>query len=147
MWRRSNPPRHRLRVRVRVRGRGMARWTRRVVLVVGAVVLTASFVVGAPAGAVSSVASGYWSATPAPPGVPPKGMWVASDPAGPVAVAALRLTLDAGEAPPVILSLIVDRQAPPDGASIFACPTTAAWQPAEGGPLAAAPKYDCSKGR
>src|SRR4051812_13570230 len=114
---------------------------------VGTFVLGASVLAGGPAQAVSGTASGYWSAGPVSPGVPPKSMWVAADPTGPVAIAAIRLTLDAGEAPPVIVSLQVDRMVPANGASIFACPTTAPWEPAEGGPLTAAPKYDCDEGR
>src|SRR4051812_29063595 len=123
------------------------RWVRRsVALVVGALLVT-SVIMGAPAGAVSDTASGYWSTAPVGPGVPSKGMWVAADPAGPVAVAALRLTLGEGEAAPVILSLKLERQVPNGSAAIYACPTTAAWQPAEAGPMSAAPTYDCSKSR
>src|SRR4051794_31858804 len=129
------------------RCRRHARWLRRSAVVVGGGLLVASVVMGTPAGAVSDTTSGYWSTVPVGPGVPSKGMWVAADPAGPVAIAALRLTLGDGESAPVILSLKLDRQMPDAAASIFACPTTGAWQPAEAGAMSAAPKYDCSKAR
>src|SRR5438067_9860436 len=108
---------------------------RRVALAFLAVLLATSFLSQSRAGAVSQTASGYWFAAqtaggqvPKPPNVPPNGMWVSSNTAGPVAISALRLTLDDAEAPPVIISLKINSEGPPGGASIFACPTTSAWQ-------------------
>src|SRR4051794_25867924 len=86
-------------------------------------------------GAVSGAESGYWYAGPLPggsltppPNVPAHGLWVSSNPAGPVAIAALRLNLDSGDAPPVLLSLVVDGETPPNGASVYACRATSAWK-------------------
>jgi hypothetical protein len=106
------------------------------------------------ASAVSGTASGYWYAArppgaplPPPPNVPAHGLWISSNPAGPVAVAAVRLVLDAGDAPPVLLSLRIDRETPAGAASVFACPATSPWTAVEGGSAADAPKYDCSSAR
>jgi hypothetical protein len=125
---------------------------RRVGIGVGAVVLLASMAAGGgQARAVSGVQSGNWTVAqtaggqlPAPPNVPAGGMWVSSNTATVLAVAAVRLTLDTGEAPPVIISLQIDKESPPGGAAIYACPTTGEWQPQENGPSGSAPPYDCS---
>src|SRR4051812_41041172 len=142
MWRLSKRPRP----RHARRRRGVSRLVRRLDGVVGSTVLMASLFAGGSAGAVSGAASGYWSAAPPPPTVAANGLWVAADPAGPISVAALRLTLDAGEAPPVVVSLQFDQQTSA-GVSIYACATRSPWQPTQGGSLAAAPKYDCTTSR
>src|SRR5205823_7418628 len=70
--------------------------------------------------------------------------WVSSNTATQLAIAAVRLTLDSGEAPPVIISFKIDKENPAGGAAVFACPTTGPWQPAQNGPIGSAPPYDCS---
>ena len=148
---RAEHRRRRTRQQVRRRAR-QARVARRLGMLAAAVMFVVSMVAGGgPAGAVSGAASGYRTLAqtnggqiPAPPNVPAGGLWISSNTAAPLAIAAVRVTLDAGEAPPVIISLQVASESPPGGAAIFACPTTGSWQPAQDGPAAAAPAYDCS---
>ena len=92
--------------------------------------------------------TGWWSRTrlgppvpvEAPSPVPEGGTWVASDPAGPLAVSALRLELAAGVVA-TGLSLKVDRM---DGTpAVRLCPAVARWQPEQGGRLDTAPAHDC----
>src|SRR5438045_5094132 len=150
MWHR---PEHRRRRRRRGhRGHRGARLIRRLGIVVGTVTLVVSTLGGGGrAGAVSGLASGYWTVgqtaggqLPTPPNVPAGGMWVSSNTATQLALAAVRLTLDSGEAPPVIISFKIDKESPAGGAAVFACPTTGPWQPAQNGPIGSAPPYDCS---
>src|SRR4051794_34144206 len=117
MWHRPKHRRRRLRSQsqswsLRTRAERRIRLARRLGIAAGAVVLVVSMVAGGgQAGAVSGVESGYWVVAqtaggqlPAPPNVPAGGMWVSSNTAIALAVSAIRLTLDTGEAPPVIIS-------------------------------------------
>src|SRR5688572_17660993 len=73
-----------------------------VTMAAGALLLAASgAIVSAPVAAESSLeASGWWykpnqvpnnlAVPPAPPGVPSDGLWVATDPSGPLGIAAMR---------------------------------------------------------
>jgi hypothetical protein len=130
-----------------------------------AVVLTMVAAAGAvvssrvPAHAVQSVQSGYWwqgqpagAPLPAPPNVPANGLWVSGSEANPVAIAAIRFQLSAGEATPV-LTAKVNSAVPPAQASaaanagqvvVLACPTTPGWSPAQAGAWSAKPQYNCA---
>jgi hypothetical protein len=105
----------------------------------------------AAAGAVGGVESGWWwreqpegGGVPAPPQVPAGGLRVASDTAGPSAVAAVRIRLGDGERD-ARLTLRVAAGAV-QGAVVNACPAKTAWTPAGAGPWAARPEPDCSGG-
>jgi hypothetical protein len=120
-------------------------------LVVGAASLLAT-VVPTPttASAVDAVESGWWSrgnggGVPPPPGAPADGLQVAADPVGPSAVAAVRFTLAAGEANPV-LALTIDAADNPTAATLTACRAKAARSTAQAGPWSSRPDYDCSAG-
>jgi hypothetical protein len=103
----------------------------------------------APALAAEDPASGYWTRTrvgaplpvqppdPAPEG----GTWVSGDPAGPVAVSALRAEADAGSVVVGFRLPVADSLGPP---VVLLCPTTERWAPEQGGRLEAAPEADCS---
>lgn len=103
----------------------------------------------APALAAEEPTSGYWTQTRVgaplpvqpPDPVPEGGTWVSGDPAGPVAVSALRAEADAGS---VVLGFrlpVADSLGPP---AVLLCPTTERWAPEQGGRLEAAPEADCS---
>ena len=101
-----------------------------------------------PALAAEDPETGYWSRTrlgllpvEPPDRVPEGGSFVAQDPAGPVAVSALRGDADPGN---VIVGLrlpIADALGTP---AVQACPTTENWVPVQGGRLEAAPAADCT---
>ena len=101
-----------------------------------------------PALAAADPETGYWSRTrlgllpvEPPDRVPEGGSFVAADPAGPVAVSALRGDADPGN---VIVGLrlpIADAIGTP---AVLVCPTTEGWVPVQGGRLEAAPAADCS---
>jgi hypothetical protein len=103
------------------------------------------------AGAVSGVATGYWSSLPAAPQVPAGGIEVAANASGPQAVAAVRFILSDGESSPV-LTLKVAQAQPQSQVVIEACAVataSAGWTPPpSGGPgaMSTAPKADCSGG-
>ena len=105
---------------------------------------------------VSGLASNYWweaeqgpSTLPAPPSVPPGGLWVSSDPTGAQAVSAVRFVLPAAGVAPV-LSLTVSSAQPATGigGDVVACPTTSAWSPGPGpGQWSTRPAPDCQAGQ
>lgn len=105
---------------------------------------------GAESGSVQSIATGSWwqgqqagGVVPAPPNVPPKGLWVESQASGATAVSALRFTLVGATAP--MLHLVVKSAQPAPQVSILACPTKGDWKPATAGPWSAKPSADCSQ--
>jgi hypothetical protein len=105
-----------------------------------------------PASAVSGLESGWWwrlqdgtGTVPAPPTVDPGSMWLAADPTGPLAMAAIRFTMAENEAAPII-TLDVDRTTNPTAVSLLACLATEQWEVATAGAWSARPKYDCSAG-
>lgn len=93
--------------------------------------------------------TGYWTRTRTglpvpvqPPNpVPPGGTWVSGDPAGPVAVSALRTELTAGLLGVELRLEVADRIGT---AAVQACPSSDRWAPEQGGRLEAAPEADCS---
>lgn len=92
--------------------------------------------------------TGWWSRTrigapaptEAPDPVPEGGTWVARDPAGPVAVSALRVEL-ADDVRATSIVLEVDSATGP--VAVQVCPTAARWPAVDGGPLEQAPAGEC----
>lgn len=93
--------------------------------------------------------TGYWSRTrtglpvpvqPAEP-VPEGGTFVSGDPAGPVAVSALRTELAEGLLGVELRLTIARALGTP---AVQACPSTDRWVPEQGGRLEGAPEADCS---
>jgi len=106
--------------------------------------------VAADSGPVQSIVTGSWwqgqqagGVVPAPPNVPPKGLWVESQTSGATAVSALRFTLVGATAP--MLHLVVKSAQPASQVSITACPTKSDWKAATAGPWSAKPSADCSQ--
>lgn len=93
--------------------------------------------------------TGYWSRTRTglpvpiqpPDPVPPGGTFVSGDPAGPVAVSALRTDLAGGLVGVELRLTIADSLGTP---AVQACPSTDRWVPEQSGRLEAAPEADCS---
>ena len=101
-----------------------------------------------PALAAADPETGYWSRTrlgllpvEPPDGVPEGGSFVASDPAGPVAVSALRGDADPGNVVVGLRLPVADVLGTP---AVLVCPTVERWVPVQGGRLEAAPAADCS---
>ena len=104
-----------------------------------------------PVAAVAPNATGWWfklqpagvGVPVAPPNVPPGGLFVADDPTGPTAVAALRFEVDEGA--PATLALKAAQESTTMAATIDACPASTPWSPPAGGspgPIGDAPKAD-----
>lgn len=93
--------------------------------------------------------TGYWSRTrtglPVPlqpvDRVPEGGTWVSGDPAGAVAVSALRTDLVEGLVGVELRLTIAESLGTP---AVQACPSTDRWAPEQNGRLEAAPEADCS---
>lgn len=93
--------------------------------------------------------TGYWSRTRTglpvpvqpPDPVPEGGTFVSGDPAGPVAVSALRTDLVEGLVGVELRLTIARALGTP---AVQACPSTDRWVPEQGGRLEAAPPADCS---
>ncbi|HVV35401.1 MAG TPA: ATP-binding cassette domain-containing protein [Acidimicrobiales bacterium] len=79
-------------------------------------------------------------AAPAPPDAPDGGLYVAADPAGPLAVAALRFRA----AVPGTLTLKLADSTAPASTSVALSPATKAWTAVQDGDWAKAPTYDAS---
>ncbi|HEX2851513.1 MAG TPA: hypothetical protein VHN98_13210 [Acidimicrobiales bacterium] len=104
-----------------------------------------------PSQAVSKVEAGSWwtgqpdaGGVPAPPTVPDGGLWVQLAGTETTALSAVRATLDAGDAAPVLTLKV--HQSSKESISVVACPTTDAWKPVTAGPMSQAPTGDCTKG-
>lgn len=107
------------------------------------------------AGAVTALEVGSWwqgqppsGGAPPPPQVAKGGIWVSGGPAGPLAVSALRLTLEAGESAPV-LTVAVAELTPPSSVlppQIVACPAAGSWKPATAGAWSDRPQANCAAG-
>lgn len=93
--------------------------------------------------------TGYWSRTNTglpvpvqpPDPVPEGGTWVSSDPAGPVAVSALRTGIAEGLVAVELRLKVADKIGTP---AVQACPSSDAWAPEQGGRLEGAPVADCT---
>lgn len=105
----------------------------------------------APAGAdTAPVTSGWWwrpqsgGLVPRPVVVPEGGMWVARDPSGDLAIAAVRIEVPpAGSARRLVLEAArVDG----DPATVVVCRAAGAWEAADGGDWASRPDPDCDAG-
>ena len=122
-------------------------------LVMGLAWLLAAGVVG-PASADEPVAAGWWYrlqsglspvAIPPPPDAPPDGLYVALDPSGPLAVAAVSY---AGTADSQGGTLTLTFASAPSGTpTIDACVATAAVTGASAGAWEKQPSHDCDAGR
>jgi hypothetical protein len=115
-----------------------------------ALVAAALALAPAPAFAAQDPTAGYWSRVhqvaaplpvPPPDRVPEGGAWVAQDPAGPVAVSAVRAEADPGNVVAGLRLAVADVVATP---AVLVCPTLDRWAPAQGGRLEAAPVADCT---
>jgi hypothetical protein len=122
---------------------------RRLVLVV---VLLAGAVGGlaSPSSADAPTAQGWWNAAnmglaqpPDPPDVPSDGLLLQGGLSGPSAYAALNFTLPL-DATAASLTLDVASTAT-QATSVQACISKPGWKPAQGGPMADAPAYDCAR--
>jgi len=103
-----------------------------------------------PASAASNLETGVWwsvqqagNPVPLPPSVPDGGLWVEQRPDGQSAVSALRFGVSATEIPQSI-TLVLHQPIDPAGSAVRACASSSDWAPVRGGPIADAPKQDCS---
>jgi len=130
-----------------------------------AAMLSGSALVGwvEPAGAAASLqGQGWWwrlqpGGTPVPlpnPNVPDNGLLVEGapddpstpDPDGASAIAAVRFTLDQGQANPVLtLKIVKDKSQAGPSPIILACQAGSQWNPGAAQPWATHPKPDCAK--
>ena len=121
-------------------------------MVSGALLLVASGWIGSPSvGAEAALDSyGWWykpnqvpnnlAAPPAPPGVPSDGLYVAADPSGPFALAALRFIADG----PGVLTLELAPEGQAGIPSIAACVALTTWDGSSAGRWDGIPQYDCT---
>ena len=114
--------------------------------------LVALAIVMAPASrADAPTAVGWWwsgnveglPVQPPPPDVPDGGLYVAGGLSGASGVSALRFNVPSGSRDPVLTLQVAAGSGNP---VIGACPTTAEWEPAAGGPFSARPNPDCERG-
>jgi hypothetical protein len=90
----------------------------------------------------------WWTArsgglpTPAPPSVPPNGMYIASNPTGAEAVAALRFDLPAGSIPEQLRLQVAASAGTP---IVLLCLVTGPWEAADGGPFEDRAPSDCAR--
>ena len=116
------------------------------------VVLVAAAVGGfaSPASADAPTAQGWWNAAnmglaqpPDPPDVPSDGLLLQGGLSGPSAYAALSFTLPV-DTTAASLTLDVASTAT-QATAVQACVAKPGWKPAQGGPMADAPAYDCAR--
>ena len=115
---------------------------RRVLALVGLAALAVPCWPGT-SGADVVVTSGWWSRSPVP--VPTDGLRLGSDAAGVSAVAAVRISPNAGEVP-TELRLRLTSETNPQQAAVTACPAKGSWSPAAGGAWDTRPEGDCASG-
>ena len=121
----------------------LTRRVRRVLIVFG--VLVAVLMPGVRTRADSADQQGWWNKlrqsgvpAPAPPDAPDGGLYVAADPSGPSAIAALRFSGDL----PGTLKLKVAPSNAPTGTSVSVFPATSAWTPVQNGNWEDAPTFN-----
>src|SRR5439155_15183887 len=154
-WRSSTPPSGPRQARKRAAyAQSTNGWARLTVRLAGAAAVSCAAVgllATRPVAAVAPNATGWWfklqpagvGVPVAPPNVPPGGLFVAADPTGPTAVAALRFEVDEGA--PATLALKAAQGSTTMAATIDACPASTPWSPPAGGspgPIGDAPKAD-----
>lgn len=104
----------------------------------------------APASAVTSTQSGWWTDAPlaAAPDVPDDGLLLQGGATvdEPAAYGAVSFTLAVDEEPGDLTLVVAADSATTPNASIAVCPLTEAFAPAHGAALADAPSFDCSDG-
>lgn len=100
------------------------------------------------ASAASSVTTGWWTSSPvaAAPDAPDDQLVVQGgpDPEQPLSYAAVAYALSADEVPRSLTLTVAESSASTPSATIAVCPLTDAFAPAQGGPMADAPRYDCA---
>lgn len=110
--------------------------------------LAALATLASPAGAATSVRSGWWTSAPVAlaPDVGEDRLLVqgGADPARPLAYAALSFALDPGEAPASIELVVAPESGTTPGATLVLCALTAPATEAQGAPAAEGPPFDCS---
>jgi hypothetical protein len=116
-------------------------------LAVGGLVL-ALWAVAPASRAASSVQAGWWTSAPAAtaPDAQDGGLLVQGgvDPAKPVAYAAVAYALAPGEQPVSLRLAVADGSASTPGAQLVLCPLAGPFSPAQGGPMADGPEFDCA---
>lgn len=80
------------------------------------------------------------AAPPAPPGVPSDGLYIAADPSGPFALAAVRYIADG----PGVLTLSLAPEGQSGPPSIAACMALTTWDGSSAGRWDGIPEYDCA---
>jgi hypothetical protein len=100
-----------------------------------------------PARAAAPAATGWWwlarasgAPTPSPPSVPDGGLYVASNPTGAEALAAMRFSLAADRTPTLLRLGVASSQGTP---VVLACPVDGTWAPADGGAWEDRPGVAC----
>jgi hypothetical protein len=102
--------------------------------------------VSMPARAADGLQAAYWwsaqpGGLPAPPHVPPGGLYISSNPLGPQAVAAISFVLADSDAAPQLILRIRQLQEV-DALAVAAYPAIGAWQPGDAQAWSARPTYD-----
>lgn len=82
---------------------------------------------------------------PPPPDAPSDGLYLANDPSGPAAVAALHFTVAGGGGSPTVTLKAASGSVFGTVTPIKACPTGGSWSPAQAGDWGSAPSADCAK--
>lgn len=98
--------------------------------------------------AVDSAQSGWWTSAPvAAPDVPADGLLLQGGPTldRPVAFGAVRFALGADEQPGDLTLAVAANSGTTPSASLTVCPLTKAFTTAQGGAMADAPTFDCTK--
>jgi hypothetical protein len=100
-----------------------------------------------PAAAAAPASTGWWTSSPVPVAdAPSDGLVVqgGSDVASPLAFAALLYDFASGEQPESLTLAVSASSATTPNAKLTACALTESFTPAQGGPMADAPAFDCA---
>jgi hypothetical protein len=96
----------------------------------------------------SAAEAGWWTALPIAlvPDAPTDAIVVQGGPGAnqPIAYGAVRYTLEPGEAPVSMTLQLASGATSTPNATLAVCPLTEQFAPAQGGPMASAPTYECS---
>lgn len=111
----------------------------------GAVAVAAVVAHAAPGHAATAVEVGWWTASPlaAAPDAPPDALVVEGGIAGPLAYGAVRYTLAPDEIPESLTLRLAPGAMSTPMTTLALCPLTEPFTPAQGGPMAEAPAFDC----
>lgn len=118
---------------------------RGLIIVAGAVTVTASGFWSTPAFAgVPVSAVGWWTNAAVKPSPPKGGIAVSLDPSGSTSVAAIRIDTGAAGVSQASLQLTEAGGEGQQVATVEACPASDSWTPADGGTISDAPKASCA---